>query len=195
MVFTRREVVDFILDLIGYTTNQPLHRFRLIEPAFGNGGFLLPIVERLLTAYRAQVQNHSTIVADLSAAVRAVEVHGDSIERTRAELLGTLQKHGITTEEAQKLLTAWIIEGDFLLVDIPQTFTHAVGNPPYVRQELIPDALMAQYRARYRTIYDRADLYVPFIERCLTHLQPGGALSFICADRWMKIQPLCTESA
>ncbi len=45
---------------------------------------------------------------------------------------------------------------------------------------------MAQYRARYRTIYDRADLYVPFIERCLTHLQPGGALSFICADRWMK---------
>ncbi len=133
MVFTRREVVDFILDLIGYTTNQPLHRFRLIEPAFGNGGFLLPIVERLLTAYRAQVQNHSTIVADLSAAVRAVEVHGDSIERTRAELLGTLQKHGITTEEAQKLLTAWIIEGDFLLVDIPQTFTHAVGNPPYVR--------------------------------------------------------------
>ncbi len=186
VVFTRREVVDFILDLIGYTTDQPLHRFRLIEPAFGDGGFLLPIVERLLTAYRAQVQDHSAIVADLSAAIRAVEVHGDSIERTRAELLGTLQKHGITTEEAQKLLTAWIIEGDFLLVDIPQTFTHAVGNPPYVRQELIPDALMAQYRARYRTIYDRADLYVPFIERCLTHLQPSGALSFICADRWMK---------
>ena len=186
VVFTRREVVDFMLDLVGYTTDQPLHRFRLIEPAFGDGGFLLPIVERLLTAYRAQVQNHSTIVADLSAAVRAVEVHGDSIERTRPQLLTALRQHGVSTKDAHQLLDRWVVEGDFLLIDLPHTFTHAVGNPPYVRQELIPDVLMAQYRARYRTIYDRADLYVPFIERCLTHLQPGGALSFICADRWMK---------
>ena len=185
-VFTRREVVDFILDLVNYTTDQPLHQFRLIEPAFGNGGFLLPVVERLLTAYQAQVQDRSAIVGNLSAAIRAVEVHGDSIDRTRARLLRTLRQHGVSTESANQLLDSWMIEGDFLLVDLPQTFTHAVGNPPYVRQELIPDALMAEYRARYRTIYDRADLYVPFIERCLTRLELGGALGFICADRWMK---------
>lgn len=45
---------------------------------------------------------------------------------------------------------------------------------------------MREYRARYATIYDRADLYIPFIERSLCMLAPGGALSFICADRWMK---------
>ncbi|MDS4069756.1 MAG: TaqI-like C-terminal specificity domain-containing protein [Candidatus Competibacter sp.] len=185
-VFTRREVVDFILDLVGYTIDHPLRQFRLIEPAFGDGGFLLPVVERLLTAYRTQVQDGSAIVDDLSAAIRAVEVHGESIDQTRAKLLGTLRQHGVSTENARNLLDAWIIEGDFLLVDLPHPFTHAVGNPPYVRQELIPDTLMAQYRTRYRTIYDRADLYVPFIERCLTHLQPGGTLGFICADRWMK---------
>lgn len=185
-VFTRREVVDFILDLVGYTIDHPLRQFRLIEPAFGDGGFLLPVVERLLTAYRTQVHDCSAIVDDLSAAIRAVEVHGDSIDQTRTKLLGTLRQHGVSTENARNLLDAWIIEGDFLLVDLPHPFTHAVGNPPYVRQELIPDTLMAQYRARYRTIYDRADLYVPFIERCLTHLQPGGTLGFICADRWMK---------
>nr|WP_254606343.1 Eco57I restriction-modification methylase domain-containing protein [Sphingomonas bacterium] len=61
-----------------------------------------------------------------------------------------------------------------------------VGNPPYVRQELIPDALMAEYRARYRTIYDRADIYVPFIERSLSLLAEGGQCGFICSDRWMK---------
>lgn len=186
VVFTRREVVDFILDLVGYTADQPLHQFRLIEPAFGDGGFLLPVVERLLTAYRARVPDRSAIVGDLRAAIRAVEVHGASIDRTRAKLLGMLREHGVSTENARQLLDNWIVEGDFLLVDLPHPFTHAVGNPPYVRQELIPDALMAQYRARYRTIYDRADLYVPFIERCLTHLQPGGTLGFICANRWMK---------
>jgi Eco57I restriction-modification methylase len=55
-----------------------------------------------------------------------------------------------------------------------------------VRQELIPDVLMAEYRRRFATIYDRADIYVPFIERSLSVLAPGGCLGFICADRWIK---------
>jgi hypothetical protein len=55
-----------------------------------------------------------------------------------------------------------------------------------VRQELIEDALLAEYRLRYRTLYDRADIYIPFIERSLRSLSEGGKLGFICADRWMK---------
>jgi hypothetical protein len=35
-------------------------------------------------------------------------------------------------------------------------------------------------------MYDRADLYIPFIERSLSVLSDGGNLGFICADRWMK---------
>jgi hypothetical protein len=38
----------------------------------------------------------------------------------------------------------------------------------------------------YRTIYDRADLYIPFIERSLSLLSVSGCLGFICSDRWMK---------
>ena len=53
-VFTRREVVEFILDLSGYTVDQPLHRFRLLEPSFGLGDFLLVAAERLLEAYFRQ---------------------------------------------------------------------------------------------------------------------------------------------
>ena len=185
-IFTRREVVEFILDLAGYTVDRPLHQLRLLEPSFGNGDFLLPVVERLLAAYEAHAPEHSDPVEDLSGAIRAVEVHGDSIECTRARLLGLLREHGIGEEAANEILEAWIVEGDFLLVGLPWSFTHAVGNPPYVRQELIPDGLMAEYRARYSTIYDRADLYVPFFERCLAYLEPGGVLGFICADRWMK---------
>ncbi len=185
-IFTRREVVEFILDLAGYTVGCPLHQLRLLEPSFGNGDFLLPVVERLLAAYEARGPEHPDPVEDLSGAIRAVEVHGDSIEGTRTRLLDLLLDHGIGEEAANEILEAWIIEGDFLLVELPWSFTHAVGNPPYVRQELIPDGLMAEYRARYSTIYDRADLYVPFFERSLAYLEPGGTLDFICADRWMK---------
>lgn len=185
-VFTRREVVDFVLDLAGYTTDQPLHHCRLLEPAFGDGDFLLPAVERLLTAYAEQVPDRSRIVADFADAIRAVELHHDSIERTRAGLLDLLRSREVSDSEAHRLLDSWIIAGDFLLADLPGTFTHTVGNPPYVRQELIPNVLLAEYRSRYRTIYDRADLYIPFIERCLSSLESGGTLGFICSDRWMK---------
>lgn len=185
-VFTRREVVEFILDLAGYTVDRPLHQFRLLEPSFGNGDFLLPIVERLLAAYEAHVSDRAGIVEDLFEAIRAIEVHPGSIYVTYGKLVDILGKHGVSKGDVHRLLEAWIIEGDFLLVELSPTFTHAIGNPPYVRQELIPDILMADYRARYTTIYDRADLYVPFIERCLTSLVPGGTLGFICADRWMK---------
>ena len=35
-------------------------------------------------------------------------------------------------------------------------------------------------------MFDRADIYIPFIERSLSVLSDGGNLGFICADRWMK---------
>jgi len=39
-IFTRPEVVDFILDLAGYTEDQPLHKKRILEPSSGGGDFL-----------------------------------------------------------------------------------------------------------------------------------------------------------
>jgi len=35
-------------------------------------------------------------------------------------------------------------------------------------------------------MYDRADIYIPFIERSLLVLSDEGSLGFICVDRWMK---------
>jgi len=49
-IFTRIEVVDFILDLVGYVSAEPLHLRRILEPSFGEGDFLLPIIDRLLAA-------------------------------------------------------------------------------------------------------------------------------------------------
>lgn len=185
-VFTRRETVDFILDLAGYTVDKPLHSHRLLEPSFGRGDFLLPVVERLLTAYATSRTPDSDTCNDLGDAIRAVEIDSASIAETRAALRRLLNHSGIAPDVVERLLATWIVEGDFLLESLPQNFTFAVGNPPYVRQELIPNELMAIYRELYETIYDRADLYVPFIERCLILLEPEGTLGFICADRWMK---------
>ena len=184
-IFTRREVVDFILDLSGYTTDQPLHRKRLLEPSFGDGDFLLPVIDRLLAAWRTAGDTTHPL-EDLSDCIRAVELHRDTHSRTHASVVTRLREEGIPAGTAVAITDCWLIHGDFLLVALPESFDVVIGNPPYVRTELIPDVLIAEYRARYTTIYDRADLYIPFIERSLRSLVKGGTLGFICADRWMK---------
>ena len=183
-IFTRPEVVEFILDLVGYTTDKPLHTERLLEPSFGGGDFLFAAVARLMAAYRTS--GGRDVVGDLAPAIRAVELHRSTYSDTEAKLIAFLGKKGLSPAEAEALSDAWLIRDDFLLTEIEGGFTYIVGNPPYVRQELIPQTLIDEYRRRFATVYDRADIYIPFIERSLEMLVPGGALSFICADRWMK---------
>lgn len=184
-IFTRREVVNFILDLIGYEASKPLHGSRILEPSFGDGDFLLPTIDRLLNAFSTSGDATNPVLA-LKDALRGVELHRATYEATAIRVRERLQAFGLDAQESRTLTAVWLHQDDFLLWETEQTFTHVVGNPPYVRQELIPDVLMAEYRGRYRSIYDRADLYVPFIERALTLLAPKGRLGFICADRWMK---------
>jgi hypothetical protein len=185
-VFTRREVIDFILDLIGYTVDKPLHKQRLLEPSFGNGDFLLVAVKRLLEAYRTQINGKLFAASALKDCIRGVELHHLSFDKTREQLAELLSGEGLSRRESHLLLEAWLVRGDFLLTPISADFHYVVGNPPYVRQELIPDVLMAEYRRLYETIFDRADIYIPFIERSLSLLARGGKVGFICADRWMK---------
>ena len=184
-VFTRQEVVDFILDLAGYTEDQPLHEKRLLEPSFGRGAFLLPIIGRLLNAWRAARPNGSAL-DELTDAIRAVELHHDTFRSAYAAVVALLKREGVAANAATALADRWLSQGDFLLAPLYGEFDFVVGNPPYVRQDLIPTPLLAAYRSGYPTMYDRADIYIPFIERSLSVLSKGGCLGFICANRWMK---------
>lgn len=180
-IFTRLEVVNFMLDLAGYTANRPLHRMRLLEPSFGGGEFLLAAAERLMAAF-----NTAGNAGDLADCIQAVELHASTYTETRSRVIDLLECSGMSPTESRRLVDAWLVQGDFLLSEFPGKFDFVVGNPPYVRQELIPPPLLAEYRRRYASLYDRADLYVPFIEKSLGLLADGGQFAFICADRWMK---------
>jgi hypothetical protein len=183
-VFTKKEVVEFILDLMGYTVDQPLYDYRLLEPAFGEGSFLLVAIRRLLSAWKVQSKRLGTQV--LRDAIAGIELHTDSFQLTRQKVIALILEEELSYQAAEDLAGQWLNNTDFLLTDIKGGFDHIVGNPPYVRQELIAPHQLRAYRRRYSTIYDRADLYVPFFERSLSLLGDKGQLGFICTDRWMK---------
>lgn len=187
-VFTRRWVVEFILDLVGYTAEGDLGALRAVEPSCGGGAFLIPMVERLV----ASARSHNHELADCTEAIRAFDLLPGNVELSRKTVASVLVADGgLDDDVATELAESWVTNADFLLHDV-EVFDGAidfvVGNPPYIRLEDVPADRMSRYRDRCRTMRGRADIYVGFIEAGLQMLRDGGALGFIVADRWMHNQ-------
>ena len=60
-----------------------------------------------------------------------------------------------------------------------------VANPPYVRQELF-SPIKPYLESAYRAYHGMADLYVYFYELGMRLLKPGGLLSYVVTNKWMK---------
>lgn len=180
-VYTRRWVVDMILDLVGYTTDRDLDRMTIVDPACGSGAFLLGIVERLSTVCRK-------LERDLPVeGVRALDLLSRNVKESREAVADVLIADGWDRETVHTIVSQWIRHGDYLLDDTGKA-DFVVGNPPYIRLEDVPDQRMRLYREDHPSMVGRSDIYVGFFERGLGSLTSGGVLGFICADRWMRNQ-------
>jgi adenine-specific DNA-methyltransferase len=184
-VFTRRWVVDVLLDLTAYTTDRDLGELRLLEPSCGSGAFLGPAVERLIESANA----HGRDLGTLGDAVRAYDLQADHVDSARALCRDLLTRAGAPARVATTLVGSWVQRADFLLPEVEGRPADAViGNPPYIRYDDLSDSVAAEYRRTWSTMRGRGDIYVGFIERSLRMLTPGGKVGFICADRWMRNQ-------
>lgn len=183
-VFTRRWVVDLILDLVGYTPDKDLTAVTALEPACGEGAFLGPMLDRLIES----ASNHGRRVADLGSAVRGLDLSILNVERARKLAVDRLVDGGVRAPRAERLAKSWIRVGDFLLDQELCEVDFVLGNPPYIRLENVPASRTQAYRTACPTMRGRSDVYVGFIERGLRLLRTGGALGFIVADRWMHNQ-------
>lgn len=184
-VFTRRWVVELILDLVGYTNERDLAALRAIEPACGSGAFLGPIVERLSRSCRLLGRD----ISDAADALRACDLQPAHVAESRRMVEERLLADGWAVDDARALAECWVVHDDFLLGRHEVgTADFVIGNPPYIRLEAVSALRSEAYRRACSTMGGRSDVYVGFFEIGLNALRPGGALGFICADRWMRNQ-------
>jgi SAM-dependent methyltransferase len=184
-VFTRRWVVELILDLVGYTSDKDLAHLKIVEPACGEGSFLHVIAARVSASCRA----HGLSITEAAEAVQAFDLLDRNVARSRNVIEDVLLAEGWDKQQAEYVATTWVAAGDYLLQEDDQhRADFVVGNPPYIRLEDVPDQRMDAYRRACPTMSGRADVYVGFYEVALRSLKPGGRLGFICADRWMRNQ-------
>jgi hypothetical protein len=64
-------------------------------------------------------------------------------------------------------------------------FDVVIGNPPYVRQEMLGE-FKGYFQGHYETYHGVADLYTYFIEKAVSLLKNGGLFSYIVANKWMR---------
>lgn len=184
VVYTKRWVVELLLDLSGYSPDKNLVDNLAIEPAAGDGAFLGPMIERLVESCR----NLGRPLSECQNSLLAYELDEKSAARARTVVQDLLVDHGAKSLLAKKLADAWVVTGDYLLDADQRQADFIIGNPPYVRLEDIPEETASVYRSAYPTMRGRADLYVAFFEAALRQLKADGVCAFICADRWMRNQ-------
>ena len=131
-----------------------------------------------------------------------VDVNAESVEITKLSLWIKTARYG----KALDSLSGNIRVGDSLIESanyaylehgfdwataFPQVmgeeggFDIVVGNPPYVRMELLK-TFKPYLETRYEVVSDRADLYCYFYERGLRLLRPGGRLGYISSNTFFK---------
>lgn len=184
VVYTKRWVVELLLDLSGYCPDENLVDRLAIEPAAGDGAFLGPMIERLVASCR----KFGRSLSDCRHSLMTYELDEQSAHSARAAAHNILIQHGADNTLARQLADAWVRQQDYLLDTDHRQADFIVGNPPYVRLEDIPEETASVYRMAYPTMRGRADLYVAFFEAALRQLRESGVCAFICADRWMRNQ-------
>jgi len=77
-----------------------------------------------------------------------------------------------------------LLEQDFLLEESIPRADFVIGNPPYVRLERLSVSERKIYRSRFKTAFNRFDLYILFFEKALKSLTSSGRLVFITPEKF-----------
>ena len=65
-------------------------------------------------------------------------------------------------------------------------FDVVIGNPPYVKLEVIKNISQQLEKANFQTFDKRGDLYVLFVEKGFNVLKPNGLISYIMPNKWLQ---------
>jgi hypothetical protein len=150
---------------------------RVLEPSFGTGAFLLPLVARLVELRggdfaRVMRENVSGVELD-------PELYGRCVAALEARWGELPSGHGL-------------VRGDYFRFAAGDArFDLVVGNPPFggTFDADIEDALDRRF-GRYRGHKLKKETYSFFVAKAIDELAPGGRLRFICSDTFLTIKTM-----
>jgi type I restriction-modification system DNA methylase subunit len=190
-----------------------LLQLTICDPACGSGAFLNQALEFLIAEHRyvdelqAKLMGDSMILSDVETSILENNIYGVDLNDESVEI-AKLSLWLRTAQKGRKLnsLNNNIKCGNSLIDDpkvagdkafswekeFPEVFTKGgfdvvIGNPPYVRQELLGQKQKDYFLIKYKNVYNGiADLYVYFYDLSFIILKLGGKMGFITPNKWLE---------
>ncbi len=188
LALARRLLAD---DVVTQTT-------RVLEPSFGDGTFIIPLIEKFLPLYQGSI-------VDRLDRILTQNIFGVEIDPTLYQtcLDAIMQKWGYLPPHhhlvcADYFRHTFYEEGAakkrgrlLLACERPLTFDLIVGNPPFggTIDPALQDELDRRYGVRNGEKIKK-ETYAFFVVKCLDELKKGGRLRFICSDTFMTIRTM-----
>ncbi|MEA2998437.1 MAG: hypothetical protein QOK17_270 [Sphingomonadales bacterium] len=187
-----------------------ISKLRIVDPACGSGVFLVMAFDWLkaeLTRCNLRLEElgeGALFEVDseiLTHNLFGVDVNEESVEIAKLSLWIKTARHGKVLDSLDHNFRI----GDSLIEDssfayrshgfvwreaFPEVFAEGgfdivLGNPPYVRMELLKE-LKPWLARRFEVVSDRADLYAYFFERGVKLLKSGGRLGYISSSTFFR---------
>jgi hypothetical protein len=173
---TPANLAQHIVDGLNLTSES-----RVLEPSFGKGAFLIPLVKRLMSLHEGSASQRLDKV--MSKNLYGVEI--DPVLYQSSLTLLELEFGRLPTNHN-------LLQGDFFRTEYFHAFFDlVVGNPPYggTFDPEIEDVLDRLYG-----LWDghklKKETYSFFTARALDWLRPGGSLHFIISDTMLTIKTM-----
>ena len=181
-VFTPNWIVTEILDLVGYDNEDILDKY-ILEPASGDGAFLLEIVDRYINICLDKNIDSLEIKVRLEKYVYGIEL--DEIEFKKSiQNLNNLVNTKLGINENIK----WNIFNNNTL-DIYKNyfnfFDFIVGNPPYIRIHNLDAKTKDYLKQNFLFSEGTIDIYLSFFEMGFKMLKHDGLLGYITPNSYL----------
>ncbi len=188
---------------------EELKRLRILDPACGSGAILIEAFNQLHAVYdlsnaRLEELRGQRTLFDLDRQILQNNLYGVDLNEEAIQICQL--SLWIKTAARGKRLTSLdhtIGEGNSVIshpavhpkafdwqAAFPEVFAQGgfdvvVGNPPYIRQELLAP-FKPYWERRFKAYHGVADIFVYFFEQGVELLRPGGRLAFITSGSWVR---------
>lgn len=179
-VFTPHNIVELMLNHIGYIPSNNILDKYIIDNSCGNGAFLCEIADRYIKAGIVNGLSKKNIIRGLEGYIYGIEIVSSLCNETIKNLNKIAAKYSLQDIH-------WnIINTDAIDVVKKSTYKmdYVVGNPPYCKVHDLTQEQRDKYKKFCGDSKGTFDSYVMFFWIGIQMLKPQGKLSYITPSSW-----------
>jgi type I restriction-modification system DNA methylase subunit len=180
--------------------SKEIDKIRVLDPACGSGSFLIKAFDVISEFYKEKIGdekfNRQIKNNILTQNIYGVDLDPKAVEIAQLNLflkigekgeLPTLRNNikcgNSLIEDPNISDKAFKWERDFEDIIKEGRFDVIIGNPPYIRSQLLDDNDKRYFKTHYTSAKNQYDIYILFIEKAIDLLKNGGYLGFIMPNK------------